>query len=230
MAAVLGVSCACGTPILYGGQSQGTSVDYAAPPESLERLVKDARVIVRVRVGQSKQRIAYPSENPIVLREHDVEILDLLEGDGTLEIGKRILVSQPGGKLDVGGRQFFTTLSMRPLEPDDDAILFLNVWTAAKTFSIAYGSVGALLVKNDTVEIPKAVRDISPFAEGRTVPVAQFINVVRQLVVQKKLSLAKSPSALKISFFTDLSAAILRRGTARSRAQSGSVVLWSTSV
>lgn len=175
----LGLCLSGGGMTLRGGQ--GIASDYPPLPETFAQLVKEVPVIVRARIGQSSVRRALlKSTSPVALREYDAEILELFKSDGSVKVGGHVPVSQPGGKIELDDREYVTNNSMRLLERDQEVILFL--YPDGNTYGIAYGDYGALAVKDDAVEVPKAFREQPVFSGQRTISVAQLARVIREVL------------------------------------------------
>jgi len=167
-------------------KGQGNSMDYGPLPLKFESYVAAAPTIVHGKIGSNQLKLAAAQSTPgVVIRVHDINVLEVLKSDKSIENGQVIAVSVFGGRLQVGDREFITSETDPRLKPGDDVILFLGYSQAERAFLLVYGSPSVLYVHDESVQIPNAIKDVSYLGGRRTISVLELAKAIRELGVKR---------------------------------------------
>jgi hypothetical protein len=166
-----------------GGVAHQTAL-YDAPPASMDQLWNESRLVARVRVIRADPHEIQSSKGhgPLLATLHTATVLEAFKGD--TEAGQQIRIIVPvrapgppgGGSRDVG-----TSAGLRPFHPNEELLVFLEFWTGAGGYGLAYGSVGAYWLDRPTVTLPAGARTWPVFSGRTEVPREQLLVQVRQL-------------------------------------------------
>ena len=156
------------------GKPVATYVDYMAPPNSLEELTSKASLIVRGRPHSPKP----VTVGNLVGTEYRVTVHEVLKDtQGERSLTEIALVELGGDPVDGRGVPTRAEPPVR-LRPDAESVLFLSIWPAAQSYSIASG--GAFPIENDYVVIPSAVRHMKAFGGKDRMAQGEFAALVRK--------------------------------------------------
>lgn len=187
----------CNVMYVYGQN------DYLVNYDSLERLIRDAEVIARVRVTglESKNVRSY------IYTSYNVELIDRINGD----ISKEFIVNLPGGKLegqvaaqmikeitegkDAGDLSYVESVvsdgdTDRVLQIGDEAVLFL-IKESDNSFAVVGEYVGVALIVDGMVDIDKQISRIYESDESIENDLGEmnedyFISIIYQIVEEIK--------------------------------------------
>jgi hypothetical protein len=177
-------SSVVGQPRRPPGEPRGVIVDYARPPATLRGLFAEVAVVVRGRVTASSSR----PRGGTPLTAHDFQIDDVFKTDPAVgpKTGSIITVIQHGGTI-VGQNGTEITGGLNEIvKPGQELIVFLFFWRAEGAFTPAYGPHSTFLMIDKEVLVPETLRSYPEFDGHTSVPTATFVQLLRQLAVEKQ--------------------------------------------
>ena len=118
------------------------TMDYVAPPGTMQELVQAVDVIVVGEVMES-ETVSYQTVAggpPRVLTKHTVRIVEVMKGsDGIRSAGGNIRVLQPAGEIDMGETILRANGGYRAFTKGEKYVLFLDWNTYLAAYDLAYG-------------------------------------------------------------------------------------------
>jgi hypothetical protein len=163
------------------------NVDYGPPPRSLELLWRASPLVVRGRVESSKVRVAAPGDiHPDVITDHRVAVLEVFKDEAKAASAGQIHVLQHAGTLNVGGKIIVSDPEGMPVfVSGQELVLFLRPRTKAGGFSIVSGPSGAYATDGDIVRLPSGARRFQEFGQRPEITKEEFFATVRSLSARK---------------------------------------------
>lgn len=149
-------------------------------PLSLQDLVARADLVARVLVVEGRAHLT--ADERQIETDSTVQLLEVLAGSRTVTPAERVVVTTPGGKLDLAGR----TLQMHApdypsLEDGREYVLFLRPEPGRSVTGVVGGSQGAFVVDDGHVE-----QVAGEFKESRgKLALAAFKEEILQLTAAK---------------------------------------------
>jgi hypothetical protein len=102
-------------------------IDFPAPPPTLREFAADVDLVVVGRIRQVGRPILEKGgSREFVRRYHQVEIIDTVKGDASIQNGHILFVRQEGGTIETQGREVSTQYLQRLMETGDTFVLFLT--------------------------------------------------------------------------------------------------------
>jgi hypothetical protein len=146
--AVIWLSSGVGSVVVWAAnteQGRGVVVDYGAPPSTLKEMYAKSSIVAHAKV-KSSEGPRTVSDGHLVLRNHVVEILEVLKAKLDLSLGSTITVRQFGGTVLVNRQEVSTTFPEVVLQAGEEFVLFLAPSPESKIYEVVYGAGGAFAI------------------------------------------------------------------------------------
>lgn len=159
-------------------------IHFAPLPPTLRQMAQTVDLVVLARVTKTSPPTleTLPDGREFVRRYQHVQPVEVLKGDNTRKPNAVIVIRQPGGTVDVGGREVSSQYLQRLLEPGDLVLLFLQrTERSPGIYLIAYGPSGAVWVDSSgNTQIPHLMRNLSDISGRATVPLDELLAILRR--------------------------------------------------
>ena len=120
-------------------------------PVSLADMVARADLVARVVVLEHRPRLT--ADERKIETEYSVQLLEVLAGSRAVTPAQRVVVTTPGGKLDLAGRTVVMQAPDHPsLEDGREYVLFLRPEPGRSVTGVVGGNQGAFVVDDGHVE------------------------------------------------------------------------------
>jgi hypothetical protein len=158
-------------------------VEFRRLPPTLREVAEAVDLVLLGRVTQtSNPRVALaPDGREFVQRHQQVAPVEVLKADKLNPKPQRVVIRQPGGTVEVGGRQVSSQYLYRPLEGGDRMLLFLQrSEDGSGVYLIAYGPPGAVFIDSvGNAQIPDRMRNLPEIAGRAQVPLDELLPILR---------------------------------------------------
>jgi hypothetical protein len=165
-------------------------LSYAAPPDSLEKMVAQSEVIIRGVVVAREQLLTKRGDTELPTVRHTVRILEILKAPADLRKGGAILVSQPGGVAVVRGKEIVIDDREHPIPRDNEQLVFfLSHDPFYGTYASKWGPGSFWKIGDDEkVRVPNGVGGVgvSKEATRRTVKISDALAALRAITNRSK--------------------------------------------
>jgi len=164
-------------------------IDEMAPPRTLRQMYADAALVARVTVEAIGSPRRQSGEMPVAISRHRVRVIEVFKGDELLTpAGGELTILQPGGTVNVDGKEFTTQYTAPLLQLGEDVILFLVPAHEAQTYAIAYGSAGVFTMKDGNAVVPKLIQSqMKEFSGTSVTAAAEFMANLRGMRPGRRL-------------------------------------------
>lgn len=158
-------------------------LDYAAPPATLKEMYAKSSIVVHAKVKSSEEPRTV-SDGHLVLRNHLVEILEVLKTKPDVSLGPGIIVRQFGGTVVINGQKVSTAFPEIVLQAAEAFVLFLAPSPEPNIYDIVPGAGGAFAIDRtgQSVRVPQSVQHfMAAFTGKEIVPLSELLASLRAL-------------------------------------------------